>query len=87
VASCRYLQDLFGVTSDQSLASGHPVYQVSSVGINAYGLGLSAPWRISRHYLVNIDGAINRLGHEATDSPLVERPSARVLTMSLDYHW
>jgi outer membrane scaffolding protein for murein synthesis (MipA/OmpV family) len=87
VASRRYLQDLFGVTSNQSLASGHPVYQVSSVGIDAYGLGLSASWRISHHYLVNIDGALNRLGHEAADSPLVERPSARVLTVSLDYHW
>jgi outer membrane scaffolding protein for murein synthesis (MipA/OmpV family) len=87
MASRHYLQDLFGVTSDQSLASGHPIYSVSSIGIGAYGLGLSAFWRISRHYLVNIDGAINRLGHEAADSPLVERPSAHVLTLSLDYHW
>jgi outer membrane scaffolding protein for murein synthesis (MipA/OmpV family) len=87
VASRRYLQDLFGVTSEQSLASGHPVYTVSGVGINAYGLGLSASWRISRHYLANFDGAMNRLGHEAADSPLVERPSAHVLTLSLDYHW
>jgi outer membrane scaffolding protein for murein synthesis (MipA/OmpV family) len=87
VASRRYLQDLFGVTSEQALASGHPVYTVSGVGITAYGLGLSASWRISHHYIVNIDGALNRLSHEAAESPLVERPSARVLTVSLDYHW
>src|SRR5260370_37026912 len=87
VASRRYLQDLFGVTSEQSLASGHPIYNVRSPGIDAFGLGLSASWRVSRHYLVNFDGAINRLGREAADSPLVERRSAHVLTVSLDDHW
>ena len=87
LASRRYLQDLFGVSSEQSVASGHPIYRVASTGVDAAGLGLSASWRVSRHYLVNIDGAINRLGHEAADSPLVERPSAHVLTLSLDYHW
>jgi outer membrane scaffolding protein for murein synthesis (MipA/OmpV family) len=87
VASRHYLQDLFGVTGQQSVASGHPIYDVRSTGVDAVGLGLSASWRISRHYLLNFDGAINRLGHEAADSPLVERPSAHVLTLSLDYHW
>lgn len=87
LASRHYLQDLFGVTSQQSLASGHPVYTVRSSGVDAVGLGLSTTWRISPHYLLNFDGAINRLGHEATESPLAERSSAHVLTLSLDYHW
>ncbi len=87
VASRRYLRDLYGVTSGQSIASGHPIYNVQNAGIDAYGFGLSATWRLSHHYLLNIDGAINRLGHEAADSPLVERPSARMLALSLDYHW
>jgi len=87
VASRRYLRDLYGVTSEQSIASGHPIYSVQNTGVDAFGLGLSATWHLSRHYLFNINGAINRLGHEAADSPLVERPSARVLALSVDYHW
>jgi outer membrane scaffolding protein for murein synthesis (MipA/OmpV family) len=87
VASRHYLNDLFGVTGPQSVASGHPVYGIRNVGIEAAGLGLSAAWRITPHYILNVDGAINRLGHEAAMSPLTERPSAHVLTVSLDYHW
>jgi outer membrane scaffolding protein for murein synthesis (MipA/OmpV family) len=87
VANRRYLRDLYGVTNEQSMASGHPIYDVQNTGVEALGLGLSATWRLSRHYLLNVDGAVNRLGHEAADSPLVERTSARVLALSLDYHW
>jgi outer membrane scaffolding protein for murein synthesis (MipA/OmpV family) len=87
VANRHYLRDLYGVTSEQSIASGHPIYNVQNTGVDALGLGLSASWRLSRHYLLSIDGAINRLGHEAADSPLVERPSARVLALSFDYRW
>lgn len=87
LASRRYLQDLFGVTAQQSVASGHPAYDVHTSGIDAAGLGLSTSWRITHHYLLHFDGAINRLGHEAEESPLVERPSAHVLTLSFDYRW
>jgi len=87
VANRRYLRDLYGVTSEQSVASGHPIYNIQNAGIDALGLGLSATWHLSRHYLLNVDGAVNRLGHEAADSPLVERPSAHVIAVSVDYRW
>jgi outer membrane scaffolding protein for murein synthesis (MipA/OmpV family) len=51
------------------------------------GLGFSATWTLSRHYLVNIDAAINHLGHLPTDSPLVERASGHVAALSFDYAW
>ena len=51
------------------------------------GLGFSATWTLSRHYLVNVDAAINLLGHLAADSPLVERASGRVVALPFDYAW
>jgi outer membrane scaffolding protein for murein synthesis (MipA/OmpV family) len=87
IANRRYLRDLFGVTSEQSGVSGHSVYDIRGAGIDAVGLGLSATWHLSKHYLLNVDGAVSRLGHITADSPLAERSSSHVLTMSLAYHW
>jgi outer membrane scaffolding protein for murein synthesis (MipA/OmpV family) len=87
VGSRRYLRDLYGVTDEQSIDSGHAPYNVPHEGVDAVGLGLSATWSVSRHYLLNFDGAINRVGHEVADSPIVERPSAHVLAVSFDYRW
>jgi outer membrane scaffolding protein for murein synthesis (MipA/OmpV family) len=87
VASRHYLNDLYGVTASQSMASGHPIYDIHDAGVNAYGVGLMATWRLTRHYLLNFDGAVNRLGHETLNSPIVERASSHVIAVSIDYHW
>ena len=87
VANRHYLRDLYGVTGTQSIASGHPTYDIRDAGVNAYGLGLMATWRLTLHYLLNLDAAVNRLGHETANSPIVERASSHVIAMSLDYHW
>ncbi len=87
VADKRYLQDMYGVTLHQSAGSGHPAYSLSQSGVEATGLGFSAIWTLSRHYLVNVDAAVNHLGHLPADSPLVERASGHVAAMSFDYIW
>ena len=87
VGNRRYLRDLYGVTDSKSLASGHPIYSIRDAGVDAVGLGLSVTRRLSQNLLVHAAGAINRLGHEAADSPIVERPSSHIVTLSLDYHW
>ncbi|HEY2684668.1 MAG TPA: MipA/OmpV family protein [Steroidobacteraceae bacterium] len=87
IGSRRYLRDLFGVSSSQAVAGGRDAYDIEHSGVAAMGAGLSATWRLSRHYLLNVDGALNWLGHEAADSPLVERVSAHALALSLDYRW
>ena len=51
------------------------------------GLGFSATWILSRHYLVNLDAAVNYLGHLPRDSPLVERTTGHVVALSFDYTW
>jgi outer membrane scaffolding protein for murein synthesis (MipA/OmpV family) len=85
VANTRYLQDMYGVTNQESASSGHVAYSIKRNGIEAAGLGFSATWALSRHYLVNADAAINYLGHLAADSPLVERASGHVVALSFDY--
>jgi outer membrane scaffolding protein for murein synthesis (MipA/OmpV family) len=87
VADKRYLQDLYGVTDRESASSGHVAYSIKQGGIEAMGLGLSATWTVSRHYLANVDAAINHLGRLPTDSPLVERASGHVVALSFDYIW
>jgi len=87
VANRRYLQDIYGVTSQESASSKHVAYSIKHSGIEAMGLGFSATWTVSRHYLVNVDAAINYLGHLPRDSPLVERGSGHVVALSFDYAW
>jgi outer membrane scaffolding protein for murein synthesis (MipA/OmpV family) len=87
VANRRYLQDLYGVTNQESASSRHIVYSIEQSGIEATGLGFSAIWTLSRHILVTVDAAINRLGRLAAGSPLVERSSGHVAALSLDYIW
>jgi outer membrane scaffolding protein for murein synthesis (MipA/OmpV family) len=87
VANRRYLRDMYGVTYQESQSSGHVAYSIDQSGIEAMGLGLSATWSLSRHYLVNMDAAINYLGHLPAYSPLVERVSGHVVALSFAYIW
>jgi outer membrane scaffolding protein for murein synthesis (MipA/OmpV family) len=87
VADTRYLRDMYGVTSRESVLSGHVAYSIKQSGIEATGLGFSATWTLSSHYLVNIDAAVNYLGHVPADSPLAERTSGHVVALSFDYTW
>jgi len=87
VANKRYLQDIYGVTNQESASSRHVAYSIKHSGIEATGLGFSATWTLSRHYLVNVNAAINHLAHRPSDSPLVERASGHVAALSFDYAW
>jgi outer membrane scaffolding protein for murein synthesis (MipA/OmpV family) len=87
IANKRYLQDLYGVTNQESASSRHVAYSIKHSGIEATGLGFSATWTLSRHYLVNVNAAMNHLGHLGADSPLVERASGHVVALSFDYTW
>ncbi|MGH8137196.1 MAG: MipA/OmpV family protein [Steroidobacteraceae bacterium] len=83
----HYLQTLYGVTPVQSLASGHPVYEVLHGGTSAAGVGFSATKFITDHWLFNVDAAINQIRGSPAHSPLVERRTQRVIALSVDYHW
>lgn len=87
LATHHYLQTLYGVTPAQSLASGHPVYEVPHAGTSAAGVGFSATKFITDHWLFNVDAAISQIRGSPAHSPLVERRTQRVLALSMDYTW
>ncbi|MDB6090687.1 MAG: mltA-interacting MipA family protein [Gammaproteobacteria bacterium] len=87
LATHHYLQTLYGVTPAQSLASGHPVYEVPHAGTSAAGIGFSATRFITDRWLLNVDAAISQIRGTPAHSPLVERRTQRVLALSVDYHW
>jgi outer membrane scaffolding protein for murein synthesis (MipA/OmpV family) len=87
LATHHYLQTLYGVSAAQSLASGHPAYEIKDNGTAAAGVGFSATKFLTPHWLLNIDGAINQIRGNASRSPLVERRTQRELAVSFDYNW
>jgi outer membrane scaffolding protein for murein synthesis (MipA/OmpV family) len=87
VATRHYLQVLYGVTPQQSAASGHPVYSVLHNGTDALGVGFSATKFLGDHWLINIDGAQSQLKGSPERSPVVERSNQHVIAVSINYHW
>jgi outer membrane scaffolding protein for murein synthesis (MipA/OmpV family) len=87
MADHHYLQVLYGVTPQQSAASGHPVYEIPHSGTTAVGVGFSATKFVTPHLLLNLDAALNQIRGSAAHSPLVETRTQRVLAVSVDYNW
>jgi outer membrane scaffolding protein for murein synthesis (MipA/OmpV family) len=85
-ATHRYLQSEFGVTSAQSLASGHHEFDPHP-GQEAVGVGFSATRFLTDHWLLNLDTAISKLKGSADESPITERATQRVLVLSVNYTW
>jgi outer membrane scaffolding protein for murein synthesis (MipA/OmpV family) len=86
LATHHYLQTLYGVSPEQSLASGHPVYDPHA-GMSAAGVGFSATKFITKHWLLNMDAALDQIRGSAAHSPIVEKRTQRVLALSVDYQW
>ena len=87
MATRHYMQTLYGVSESQSLASGHPQYEIPTNGTTAAGVGFSATKFLTPHWLLNMDTAISQIRGSPAHSPLVERRTQRVLALSIDYNW
>jgi outer membrane scaffolding protein for murein synthesis (MipA/OmpV family) len=87
MATRHYMQTLYGVSESQSLASGHPQYEIPTNGTTEAGVGFSATKFLTPHWLLNLDTAISQIRGSPAHSPLVERRTQRVLAVSLDYNW
>jgi outer membrane scaffolding protein for murein synthesis (MipA/OmpV family) len=85
LATRHYMQVLYGVTPEQSAASGHPAYEIAHDGNSAAGIGFSATKFIGPHWLLNLDAAYSELRGEPSHSPIVERRDQRVAVLSVDY--
>jgi outer membrane scaffolding protein for murein synthesis (MipA/OmpV family) len=85
-ADHRYMQREFGVTTTQSIASGYPVYDAHS-GSNSMGFGFSSTFFITPKILLNFDTAITHLLGSAGESPITQRVTQHVFTLSAAYAW
>jgi len=87
LATHHYLQTMYGVTPQQALASGHPVYGITRAATDSAGVGFSASKFLNEHWILNVDAAISQIRGTASRSPLVERRTQRVLALSVNYQW
>lgn len=86
-ATHHYLQTLYGVDQQQALASGHPEYEITRAGTAAIGLGFSATKFLTKHWLLNMNAAVNQIRGSPAQSPLLERRTQHALALSVDYQW
>jgi outer membrane scaffolding protein for murein synthesis (MipA/OmpV family) len=87
MGTAHYLQNMYGVTEQQAMASGHPEYDITRAGTSDAGVGFSATKFIGKHLLINLDSAISQVRGTPARSPLVERKTQRVLALSFEYHF
>jgi outer membrane scaffolding protein for murein synthesis (MipA/OmpV family) len=86
VATHHYMQTLYGVTPQQSMASGHPVYEIDHSGTTNAGVGFSATKFLGAHWLVNLDLALSQIRGAPAHSPIVEERTQRGVALSFSYH-
>ena len=87
LATRHYMQVLYGVSAQQSAASGHPVYSIAHEGTSAAGVGFSATKFFGAHWLLNLDSAISEIRGKPSRSPIVEKTNQHVVALSLNYFW
>jgi outer membrane scaffolding protein for murein synthesis (MipA/OmpV family) len=87
LATHHYLQTMYGVSPEQSVASGHPVYEIPHAGTAAVGVGFSATKFLSSHWLLNLDAAVSQIRGVPAQSPIVLSRTQKVLALSVDYQW
>jgi len=87
LATHHYLQTMYGVSPEQSLASGHPPYEIPHAGTSAVGVGFSATKFVTSHWLLNIDAAVSQIRGTPAQSPIVESRTQKTLALSIDYQW
>jgi outer membrane scaffolding protein for murein synthesis (MipA/OmpV family) len=85
LATHHYMQVLYGVTPQQSAASGHPIYEITHDGTTAAGVGFSATKFFGEHWLMNLDAALNQIRGSPSRSPVVENTYQRVGVLSVNY--
>ena len=85
-ANRRYLQNTFGVSASQALASGHPEFDARG-GADSVGLGFSATRFVTERWLLNLDLAVNRLLGSASQSPITQENVQHVAALSVAYSW
>jgi outer membrane scaffolding protein for murein synthesis (MipA/OmpV family) len=88
MADDDYMKHEYGVTPQESTASGLPVYTPGG-GLNSAGIGANATWIFADHWFLDVVGAATELLGPASESPLTyERWQYAVsLNIAYDFRW
>ncbi len=87
LATRHYMQVMYGVTPQQSAASGHPEFLVTHNGTAEAGVGFSATKFIGNHWLMNLDAAFTQMRGSPDRSPIVEKAHQHVAVLSMEYQF
>lgn len=85
-ANRKHNNRYFGVTEQQSLASGLPQYRAGS-GFSDLTAGLSANYRLTDHISLSVTGAVTTLLGDAKDSPIVFHKTQPLGLVSVTYRF
>lgn len=85
-ADARYTRTFFGVSSDQSAASGLPEFGTHP-GLNSARLGLGAGYRIDERWSALAFASLSTLLGDAVDSPITESRSQYFLGVAVFYRF
>lgn len=83
-ASDQYNRAFFGVTEEQSINSGFPVYRPGS-GLYNVGFSTGASFRPSQNWNIAANVAAEWLQGDADDSPIVEKSNQMTYTLMVSY--
>lgn len=83
-ADQRYMQAYFGVTPEQSAASGYAVY-TPRAGLRKVDLGIGAEYTLAPAVKLRANVGASTLGGDAKDSPIVARKTGAVGYVGLYY--
>lgn len=86
VASSKFMNTYYGITAAQSASSGYSPYQADG-GLVTYGVGASAFMPIARNWQAGLVAGYDRLGAQASDSPLVKSANQMILIGSITYRY
>ena len=85
-ADAEYTRTFFGVSSQQSAASGLPAYNTGA-GIRDVHLNGYVSYDISKHWAASVTVTLGRLQHYAAASPITERRSELNTLASVNYRF
>jgi MipA family protein len=85
-ANAVYTRTLFGVSPEQSAASGLPQYAAGS-GVRDLHVTFYATHDFSKHWVGSVDATLGRLEHYAAGSPVTERRRELTTFAALDYRF
>ncbi|BCG02913.1 hypothetical protein PPGU19_074810 (plasmid) [Paraburkholderia sp. PGU19] len=85
-ADAEYTRTFFGVSSQQSAASGLPAYNTGA-GIRDVHLNGYVSYDISKHWAASVAVTLGRLQHYAAASPITERRSELNTLASVNYRF